>query len=86
MIFDGGIVGHLHLTIPQSFCFAKIQPPLHKGAFLLSLMVRLLGRLFIFLYYSNPRFLRALETTRSRSFSQRRAAASPVAAHCISGL
>ena len=20
-------------TIPQSFCFAKIQPPLHKGAF-----------------------------------------------------
>ena len=21
-------------TIPQSFCFAKIQPPLHKGAFL----------------------------------------------------
>ena len=19
-------------TIPQSFCFAKIQPPLHKGA------------------------------------------------------
>ena len=30
---DGGIVGYLLLTIPQSFCFAKIQPPLHKGAF-----------------------------------------------------
>ena len=33
MIFDGGIVNCLLLTIPQSFCFAKIQPPLHKGAF-----------------------------------------------------
>ncbi|MBO5786560.1 MAG: hypothetical protein J6R45_04470, partial [Clostridia bacterium] len=33
LIFDGGIVGCLLLTIPQSFCFAKIQPPLHKGAF-----------------------------------------------------
>ena len=36
MIFDGEIVGYLHLTIPQSFCFAKIQPPLRKGAFFLS--------------------------------------------------
>ena len=29
---DGGIVMGRYRTIPQSFCFAKIQPPLHKGA------------------------------------------------------
>ena len=50
MIFDGGIVRYLHLTIPQSFCFAKIQPPLHKGAFLLSLTVqRIAVRDYVFL-------------------------------------
>ena len=49
LIFDGGIVRYLHLTIPQSFCFAKIQPPLHKGAFLLSLTVQ---RLRVEFFYS----------------------------------
>ena len=48
LIFDGGIVCHRHLTIPQSFCFAKIQPPLHKGAFFLSFRLRLLGLFFLF--------------------------------------
>ena len=30
LILLGGVV--LVVTIPQFFCFAKIQPPLHKGA------------------------------------------------------
>jgi len=47
LIFDGGIVYCLHLTIPRYFCFAKIQPPLHKGAFFLSFRVQLLRRGFL---------------------------------------
>ena len=73
MIFDGGIVNCQLLTIPQSFCFAKIQPPLHKGAFFTVLKITALTVCLFFVYSKPPSLMYSASRSRAKVVSSKRA-------------